>query len=545
VRRLLPFLIVALATAWATSMHWRSPGFIFATRLSGDSLHSAYFYDYVGRSLAAGLSLENLGEFDYPTPLPMGGFFPTTLEAEIMAPVVQALGWPGHWSAILSLTVLGNALAMAFLARVLGCGAAGTVFAGLATLCLRPLWSDLALGRMNAASPGYALLAMALALQAFPAGPFKGRRGLPLRLVSAVLAVPAGYAAALVYPPFVLLLIPVGICLAGCSLRRSRGRGLALPLSAAASAYFLAKSGLEAIPRESTMGFTCGQLGCVSDSHVADLAGFFLQDIPGLAVAGIHWVLWPMAGFALVRRGLRTSAAMILALTGLFALLSAGPCPKWAGQAAAGWWFPYLEPLICLSMELHDFRRFLLIVALTLALLAAIGLDGAPRPLRWRKWFVLPLFALALGWMGKLSYMERMSPWVWHRLEAPPIVSEVVGIGEVAVELPFDRKSQYLSALYAPGRYRVNPFHLVSTGNRDPFAGWLQQLGQGKLPPNTPTKEEVAASGVNWVLYDLHRCEETPNPRVYCDMRIRTALISLLGYPAVLEGVSIWQLSED
>ena len=141
------------------------------------------------------------------------------------------------------------------------------------------------------------------------------------------------------------------------------------------------------------------------------------------------------------------------------------------------------------------------------------------------------------------------------------------------VELPFDRRVQYLSALQAPDRPRVNPLNSKPRGysaalqirpgdQEHPFVGWLVGLGRGDVG-SPPTEDQALASGVRWVLFDPERCGgkalknlpfvSRPMNRLHgwadapptaCVPAVVEALVGLLGTPQTLPSQArVWDVT--
>ena len=170
------------------------------------------------------------------------------------------------------------------------------------------------------------------------------------------------------------------------------------------------------------------------------------------------------------------------------------------------------------------------------------------------------------------AQLSRSSSWL-----AVPLLATTDFLNEAAdgpvVELPFDRRVQFLSALQAPGRKRVNTLNTKPRGyssayqirpgdERYPFVGWLIGIGRGEPLGERPTLEEVSQSGVRWVVWDGERCggvglqvrgdeSRPPNrlsdwadaPATACRPEILKELVSVLGQPQILPGSAMaWGL---
>jgi hypothetical protein len=199
---------------------------------------------------------------------------------------------------------------------------------------------------------------------------------------------------------------------------------------------------------------------------------------------------------------------------------------------------------------------------------SVVGASGR----RWLPWLVGGL-AVAGPVHAARSQLQVPERWL-----AVPEISTTAFLREAelgsVVELPFDRRVQYLSALQVPERPRVNPLNSkprgysaslqIRPGDEDhPFVGWLMGLGRGEVGVS-PTEEQAQASGVRWVLFDPERCggkalKDLPfgskpinrlqgwadAPPTACAPAVVEALVGLLGTPRALPSQAlVWQVGQ-
>lgn len=536
---------VGVFAAWLTSPLWSTTDRVFAGKLSTDNVVTPWFYDFVARSWWSGAPMDPLSDFDFPAPVARLREFPDIADAMLAAPLAWALGWPAQWGATLSLAVALNGLGLAALARAAGCGGLGVFTAGALGVMLRPVWTDLVMGRLNVAFPGIVALSVAAMLASMPRDR-RDRRG-GVRAAWAAAAAGLGALAALIYPPFLLLLAPLGLLALG-PLGRVGPRAALWPAAAIGAALWLVAEPLRQIyDSQTAQAVSCGSLSCPSIYNavaLADLARDAVEPRQGLSISGLVWPSWWLAPLALLHPRRRT-AALLLVLVPVLLGLSLGPCPRLtihemmpgeSRRLLASW----LREGWCLAAPLHDYGRFASAAAVLLALLAGLGADAL-----WQRRRLVAVAAVGgtLWQAGALVLGEILDIEKWHPVSAPVTAQflQTAEPGPVA-ELPFDRSQQFLSVLYAPGSPRVNPLQALQfpAETRDPAIVWLFDLGWGRAPAQPVTRAALQETGLRWVFYDPGRCKPS------CPPRTRALLQRTLGSPRLLQdGVLVWDLQAD
>jgi len=544
-------VVVAFAV-WAASPMLQAERRVFAGRLSTDNVVTPWFYGHVGRQLATGSSSERLTDFGYPSPMARVREFPSAWDARLVAPLNQWGDWTAGWARIQAAVLLVNGLGAALLARGLGARGVGIVVAGLLAVVCRPVWKDLVMARMNAAFPGLAFATLGLWLLVLRQRADRGSRP---RWGLAAITVPVGVLAALVYPPHLALLVPLGVILAARPMLQTRRVHLGLALAVAVGVGLIALPELQDIAAAGTSRtVACSALSCASPLNSVAWDRLFLrapdaaQGLSDSGAVAATWLVLPLVVFW--KR--RVEAILATLLVGALAFLSMGPCPSWtAGLRIDLSVLPTaLQSLawrsVCLLEPIHDYNRLLTMALLLAGVLGGVGADRVVRRKR-------PLGALlALGVAGTaiagtqwLVLSEALSPDKWHDSQPPTTAVHILQTpdsqrGPVA-ELPFDRSAQFLSVLWAPQVPRVNP--LRSEGpppGADPFVAWLHALGTGRPILQVPSADAAKASGVRWVYFDPDRC---PNAEPgACQRDVASALTGVLGRPVRFGTLRVWSV---
>ncbi|MEC7948395.1 MAG: hypothetical protein VX265_12580 [Myxococcota bacterium] len=547
----LPWLGVVLFSLYAGSNFWTTRDAAFAGKLSSDNVVSMWFYDVASRSLAQGTWPEILSDFNHPRPWPRIKEFPALMDAVLAAPVGWLLDYPHQWNATLGLAVLVNGIGTALLARGAGARGVGLVVAGcLGALC-RPVWKDFVMARMNAVWIGIPAASLGLALLALRMEN-PGLRGALRRLPLAIGAGLLGALAATVYPPYLLLFGPAAVLLGVAPLIQSRGWALLPLLGALGIGVAVAFPELSGI-LDSRQGELARQ-GC-PDLYGALMADALWNTTPstrqGLSLPGAAAYGWVLAPLVLLHRR-RGAGLLLLAGTALWAILSLGPCAaarpgvplhpqSWPLLGAM------LPPMWKASAHLHDFGRFAAVAVLQAAVLGGLGLEALGGRHGWvRRIAALGIGAAVVGQVQYYVLSEGMDPTKWHAISEPVTTADLRAHGEdafPAVELPFDRRMQFISSIYLPGP-RLNP---LRPGDhpplRQPFIEWLMALGKGDTSQPTPTPGQALASGFRRVYLDPSRCNRGGVKRQACGADVRAALISVLGPPKTLDqGVMVWEI---
>ncbi len=568
-----PFLAV-LVLALAIASPARLPGTVFCNSFQGDTATTAWFYSFVGRSILLDGGLpERLDDFGYPDPLPLEDPFATIVDAVILAPTEAWPGWPDRWGWAITMAVCLNALGAALLARSFGGGTFAVLVAGLLGAGLAPAWQEILEGRANTMAPGLAAMALALFMRLLPSAPeahypapppssgAKRGRLVALALVSGC----SGAMAATIYPPFLLMLLPLALLLVLGALPGSRARQwwpavMALALGAALSGSELHRIWLHPMSHfAAPSGNTCPPshgLVALRDLAVISVGQF------GIDFAYLPLSCWLLAVLALLRPQKKMIILLAILLALLLALLSTGPCllldrasgttilhagslPRFFGRIHQG------------LARLHDLDRLASMAGLLLASLAGLGAESLPLlvagrfgPLlktRPRSLLSLAACTPALGIVAQQSISTRtviadgdhQQPWQVPR-SAQFLAQAAPG---PAAELPWDQSQQFLSAI-SEHRPRVNPLRLGDfPKTENAFIQWLDALGRGALDQarELPDAESVESSGLCWVLHDSLRCQGTRIPAAACGYAVIDSLADVLGSPMDLgDGLLVW-----
>lgn len=548
-RAALPWLAVTAFAIYAGATFWTTSDAAFAGKLSSDNAVSMWFYDVVSRSLGEGRWPEMLSDLNHPRPWPRSKEFPAVMDAVIAAPLGWLLDYPQQWNATLGLAVLVNGLGTAVLARGAGARGVGIVVAGcLGALC-RPVWKDFVMARMNATWIGIPAAALGLSLMALRVER-PGMRAALRRLPIAILAGLVGALAATVYPPYLLLFAPAAFLLGVAPVWRSRGwallpMGIALGVGAA-----VAWPELAGIMESRQGDFT--RPGC-PDAYGALVADALWNTHPsafhGLSLPGTAKFGWVLAPLALLHRR-RGTSLLLLGATALWTLLSLGPC----AVARPGLpLHPESWPLIGFMLPslwkagapLHDYGRFAAVAVLQAGVLGGLGLDAIAGEKSWlRRLLAMGAGAAVVGQVQFYVLSEGLDPQKWHPISEPTVATDLKLHSDAAfptVELPFDRRLQFITPIFAPGP-RLNPLRPGdATRVRQPFVEWIMAVGKGDLSRAIPTAAEARSSGLKRIYLDPDRCHGGGVKRQACDPIIGETLTALLGEPEPLdEGVLVW-----
>lgn len=545
----LAYVVVTIGVLWFTAPLWQTSDRIFVGLLATDGVVTPWFYDFVARETAAGRDLALLEDFDFPKPLPMGSEFPSTMDAVIAAPISWFFGWPQRWGVIQSAAVLVNALSLAILARVMGLRFLGIVAAGVCAIFMRPMWSDMMLARMNVITPGWAILAMAFSLAAFPRDVLGRRRKYWKRGAAVLLASGFGAIAALVYPPFVLMVVPIGIVLAVPFLRHGGWFGWVLPVVSAGLAYYWCFDELWGIYSSNLRSAQCSDLTCPDQYHTVSWENMSVWSFVkgnGLSLSGIQGGAWLLAPLALLHRRWRWGGLLLILTALSMAFLSRGPCPDDLPfmHRGADWYAPfkpYLSTFWCHAKDIHDFGRFASIASITLVLCAALAVDAVRGKIQV---LMVPLLGWVLFKTGAPLLSEILEPGRWHYMPKNIPAEFLADKRGAAVELPFDRSAQFLSAIQAPGVRRANPVRPTDPPRiMNNFYMWLFAVGRGQKTSLVVSEAEVNMSGLSWVIYDRSRCNNNGSTPRACESWVLEELTEKLGeYDELDGGVMVWTL---
>lgn len=530
-RPLLPWLVLLLGLVGLTHDLWGRTDEIFAGKLSTDTVLTAWFHVRA----AAGPLPATLDDFDFPRAYETAREFPSTADAVLLRPLVRALGFPGYWNVAVALAIGAAGLGTAAAAAALGAGPRGVLVAGLLGALCRPLWFEAVSARFNAIFPGLILLGAALGVWAIRG---RGWGRAPLM----ALGIGLGVAGLWVYPPWALILLPVLLAMVLPALWEgdALGRGLFVVGVLVAGALLM---GLLPEVAEARMGGQqCLRMTCPDRYHCADLRDLFRAAVDrrdGLTRGGLYLAPWLLAPLALGRRRW-VGAGLLVGSMGL-TVFALGPCPRLDGAPVLQGLFahdPSAAPEVwCLLRRITDYGRFAAGAGLGLAVLGGLGVDAVGQGGRLRQVLGWALGIGAVAWVASVHLAEMDDPGRWQRPYVPPPARFLADAGPgVAAELPFDRSQQFLSAVAAPGRARVNPLkRRPRAGSGDPVVDWLQALGVGEVA-RVPSARALTATRVRWVTWDPGRCGVPSVPRLACDPSIPATLETALGPPVWREG---------
>ena len=293
-----------------------------------------------------------------------------------------------------------------------------------------------------------------------------------------------GGASAMIYPPLLVLLVPVGLVLAWGPLfsppERSGESGQRFQL---AGLFFgsllvglaLAWPELQKIIASQEGRLVCGAVACPDEYHRVLGEHLFRvepESRQGLSLNGVLASTVALVPLAFLHKRRRTAFFVLLVVIASV-LLAMGPCPQWAGfvrdegwQATANqlavslgglWSQTWGQELWCRLEPLHDNGRFLAPVSVGLALLSAWGVEGvvgAPadggRPRWWRSVLALLIGIVVVAGSSHQFMEEMLQPTKWHEPKVPATTNFLQNhVEEPVVELPYDRRNQFFSVFYS------------------------------------------------------------------------------------------------
>ena len=539
---------------WVCSPLWMHGHILFMGKPSADNVVTPWFYDFIARAIWDGDSYQYLREFDFPNPQHHTIEFPSVMDAVLLAPIAWIFDWPQQWAWALTATMLINVIAVASFAKVLGLGRWAVAFSGMSVVILRPIWAEMVKGRMNVLMPGLAILAMVGILLCFKRGIDDQKRAAGVRVFGVVLAFSMGCVSALVYPPFLLMFLPIGLLVVLPFWKNSGFLSILLPIAIAGLAYWAIFDTLWGIYYDNHRVLNCVNLKCPDRYNCFAWSNLALWEPiyqHGLSLSGLQGASWVLLPFVLLHPKFRWKGLGIGVVAGVYVLMALGPCPNATPfERMKSEWIdlisPWMESAWCASAHLHDFGRFGMVTGLLLCVCGGISLD-----ILWRfRSRLLKLCSLGIGfWILFLSYEPLMQEILhgskWHAQPRNVIADFMKKHPEEAiVELPFDRSAQFFSALEAPYVWRVNPIRPNDPPRVEAdFYFWIYALGRGQKTDITPTAEQVKRSGVNWVFFDPSRCEQHGGEVQPCASWIKGELNDVLGEPQMLSfGVSAWEI---
>ena len=549
------YTIPVLFALWCTSPIWTHDHLLFMGKPTTDNVVTPWFYDFVARNMAEGKTLSLLNEFDFPNPHHYSIEFPSAVDAMVFAPIAWIFAWPAQWAWTITAAIVFNTIAVATLARVIGLGTLGVNAAGMFAVLMRPLWADIIKGRMNVVTPGFAVLAMTGVLICFPYDALGNKRHPFVRIWGFVLAYCMGVLSALIYPPFLLLLLPVGVVLVWKFWRQG---GIFSPfwgVVAGGLAYATIFETLWKIYYENYRTLDCADLTCPDKYNSLAMSNLALVEpiaSSGLSLSGISGGAWVLCVGVLLARRMRGQGLLLCILAGVGAFLSLGPCP--ASTPDTLWKHEWLasikilcNPIWCASMHMHDFARYAVVVCIVLAICSGITIDAL-----WNRfgYWGKSVAMIVLGYALSLTYtplmQEILHPSKWY-YNPPNKIAKFMADKptQTIAELPFDRSAQFLSAIQAPYVYRVNPIRPNDPPRKEErFYLWLYAVARGIENTDVPTERDIQRSGLQWIIFDPDRCQQASTGMKGCAPWVRAHLQEVLGLPEIQDGISIWHLQE-
>lgn len=531
-KRFWPELVILFLGLWFGAIFGLTDDRIMAYRLTGDSLLSPYFYDHVSRALTGAVSFEWLTEFNYPKPKNYTIEFPSFADAVIFSPIHWIFDWPQQWNLTLHAYILVNGLSMAMLARVLGFGPFGILMAGMCGLWFRAPYVDMAKGRIQTVGIGFFVLSLATTL-----GLFRDRldgieRRLRTRQIYWVASVLSSGVAAVIYPPFLILLLPLaGILYFGHTPKRSDflWLGSSVALVSTVTAWPLYRMA-------QIRQFHDGELQCPSaynvlqPEHLATTTSELLHH-------GIPFVMWLAIPAVFIICQNRKMWVMVIAVSLVCIGLSMGPCL--GSEERVDFILPGVHRLF---LSIQDWGRLATVGTIGLSLVLAAGVSQLSE--RNRYW------GLAVVPIGLLLFLpilnDLKNPNYWHPIPRSFYQEFMASKAPTtAVVFPFESSQTLLDGLALPQHRMVNPLRSQDPPDpeHNPSIRWMFELGKGNPNPTEPTAKGFQKLGVEWVFFDPARCETVYRYHEACAGHVQRSLKAELGKGEPAEsGVVIWQL---
>ncbi len=565
-QRTWPWASVVATTVAATIPLWSWREHIYLMNVHTNHLRTPWFHEVIARKVGAGEWIQTLDDFDHNTPWSYLEYYPTTANCVMSAPLSWGFGWLAGWNLSIALAVLLNGLGVAVLARAVGCRGLGIAVAGALGILVQPVLKETVWGRPSAIYFGLAAASLAALIWTLPGEQPRSRARLTLAIVAGGAL---GALTTAIYPPHILLLIPIGLVLCLPRLRKVRLRQLVPPLAAMGLGVVLALPSMHAIlaSRVGNEFHAAKYHTCPAAAEVmsaANLVGVTPTPYPegDVPVSVLALGAWLLGLTALLHRRKRWLGACLLGIAAAYGLFALGPCPTWRFEVAggSGGAIPVLdvllEPVQYLRPALTDLSRFGMAAAIMLALACGLGSEAlvqrarALAPAGRRLPALLGAVLLALAGIGHVAWFwgsELTDPRLWHQVDVPATARFLATAdGEPAAELPWSTK-QWASVLASPGSPRVNPLDSARIRpTDDPLLDWLNQVGMGEMPDRMPTPAEISATDVRWVFHDGDGCfPYTLTPVVACDDDMRRYLYQALGSPSHLgDNVLFWDLTQ-
>ena len=532
-KRFLPFLIIFAFTLWYTYPLWGFSDQMFAIHPTGDNIRSMHFYDFMGTQIQTQLledrDVKDFFQFDKPFSPKIRDYFPALLEVYLMAPLVWIFDWPQHWSVILTTYILIGAFGTMYLCRTLGGNNTSLVLCGILVVVLRPIWTDIANGRINAITIGFSFWALGLMLR------YLQENNLGTKIILYGLTLCFGYIALCVYPPYPLLLFPFGAIYCCTKFRRELGSKIIACLWVFVPLFLCTYGELFQIHQSNTGILQCENSGCVSYRHVIRFQDLFLTNTLSYIYGGMSVVLW-LGIFVGFFRKYRYIWVFSFVLISYF-LLSGGNCPTY-DEISLTKHLSFLEPLWCISLNIHDFRRFATVASLMLIVLLGLFYSKLSEKTVMNRFLLV--FWIWIPYQVYARQLEFLHPSYWHPLNTDDPVLDVISDKGVVAIFPYDLHHQFVTVQQKKDIRLLNPYE-SPIQKRNPFDNWLHEIGYGRLEPYSVNSEDMERSKVVQIIFDRKRCDYAITEQS-CNERFQEILRENLGPPSEYQGIWIWDL---
>ncbi|MEC8380294.1 MAG: hypothetical protein VXZ96_08230 [Myxococcota bacterium] len=531
IRRYWPELVVLCFGLWFGAIFGLTDDRIFAHRLTGDSVLSPYFYDHVSRALLGETGFEWLSSFNYPEPKHHTIEFPNVADAVFFSPLHWIFDWPQQWNATFQAYLLLNGLSMALLARVLGLGPYGIVMAGLCGLWMRGPYVDMAKGRIQTVGIAFFVTAMACTLGILSRDLNGNERSQSIRRIFWVGCILTSSLGALIYPPFLLLLLPFGGVL-WFAHRPTKSENIWL---VAAVGIVSTLTAWPLYRMAQIRQFHGQELQCPTDYNRMEPFNLGIMSAE-LSQHGIPLVLWMGLPLWLCWREKPKLWLTIFCLSGMYLALSLGPCIGSETPSSV------VSSIHIWFMWIQDWGRLATVSGIGLSLIVAASVSGLM--VRSTAWGTSGI-VVALGlFLPLLKDIQR--PTYWHIIPESFVQKHLRDLdSQTVVVFPFESSETIMDALALPKHRMVNPLRSQDPPRPDHSTAlrWMFELGKGDPNPTTPAKKSLAWLNIDWVIYDPSRCLTPYRYQEACAAHVQNSLRAELGEGVAAEnGVVFWKL---
>lgn len=535
-KRFFPFLLIFLFTLWYTYPLWGYPNQMFAIHPTGDNIRSMHFYDFMGYQIQSygieDIEDQNFSQFDRPFSPKVREFFPAIAEVLLMAPIVWLFDWPQHWSVILTIYIAIAAFGTMYLCQTLGGNLRSLLLCGILTVVARPIWTDIANGRINSITIGFSFLAMGLMFR------YLQERHLGKKIALYGMTLCFGYFSIIIYPPYPLLLFPFGLIYYVAHFRGQLIEKFWQSILVFVPLILGTFPELIEIHQSNTGILQCENSGCISYRHVMSLEDLFLTRTLSYTYGGMAAGLW-VGIFAVCFRKHHYLLGFVVIIV-LYSVLSGGTCPTY-GDISLRTSLSFLEPLWCLALHIHDFRRLATIGCLMLIVLLSLLYTKVSQKTGIK--FFQVLFLIWVPFQVQTRQHEFLQLSYWHALNRTDPILEVISDKGVVAILPYDLYHQFMNTLQKKNIRLLNPYENMVTKKRNPFDNWIHEIGYGRLEPYTFNPEDVKKSRIVQIIFDRKRCEFAIRENA-CNEKFQNILRDSLGPPSVYKGMWVWNIEK-